>query len=170
MKSAYAFYRYNLSCQQHLCCLDYCLVAVLLNCFAGTIAQGYFRSAYRTRHRLGVETSVIYIPVLSSALITHLEDRHCGIRSVVGYSFDYRITRTAVGAVNEWIPVSEIILVLHLTEAILAHGNIGRYLCKSCTCCVAFFYGKLCIAGYRFYIFDVYGFYISKNGQISASF
>src|SRR5208337_2106453 len=77
--------------------------------------------------RLGVEAAVARVVVLCLALRAHREHFHRSVRPVVGQGFDDAETRTAMGAIREWITVAAIFWVENFAEAIRAGGNVGQH-------------------------------------------
>ena len=84
------------------------------------------RTARRTRHGLRVEAPIAGSLVLLPAGLAHREVAHRRSRPVVREGLDDRESRTAVGAVDERVPVPAIVRVEELAQARVAGGGVGR--------------------------------------------
>src|SRR5208282_2222531 len=76
--------------------------------------------------RLGVKAPVERILIFLKAGRTHGERRHRGARPVVRNVANDGETRPAVGAIDEWIEVTPVVRVEHLTQAIRADCDVRR--------------------------------------------
>ena len=106
--------------------------AVAGSSVAVRIDQPDRRSALGARVRLGVKAPVGRILVLRPAGGAHLESGHRRQRSVVGHPAHDREARSAVGAVDERVPVAAILGIEQLAQAVGArrrvrcHRGVGR--------------------------------------------
>jgi hypothetical protein len=125
VKSADPFYCYNLAGQKQSRCLGNNLLNLSRDCLAFAVRQPDFRPTCGTSNRLSVEATVGDVRVLSSAFVAHPKNRHRGIRPVVGNVPDDGISRPAIGAVYEGIPVPKILSISHFRQAIPAGRNVG---------------------------------------------
>jgi hypothetical protein len=83
-------------------------------------------TAFRASIRLSVKPAIGRIFVLIATFITHGECLHRSIAPVVGQRFDNTVSRSAVGAVREWIPVTAVGRIKHLAHAFTARSNVRR--------------------------------------------
>src|SRR5260370_32487659 len=88
--------------------------------------QVVMRSAHRTGDRLSVEAAIGGVMVLGGAERVQRPRFHRGVRTIIGNTFNYRVARAAVGAVDVWIEVARIAGIEKLGQAFLADWQIGR--------------------------------------------
>ena len=74
-----------------------------------------------------MKAPVRWIVVLRLAIGTHQEGSHRRLGPVVGNILDDREARTAVGAVDERVPVAAVARVEELSQAVIADGNVRGY-------------------------------------------
>jgi hypothetical protein len=89
-------------------------------------AENQARAADGASQRLGVIAAIQGVFVLRAALGTERKAGHGGIRPVIGQGVDDRVTRPALGAVDERIAVAAFGGVLQLGQAIVADEMIRR--------------------------------------------
>ena len=84
------------------------------------------RPAVRASDRLRVEAAIGRVVVFGGAALAHGERRHGGGRTVVGQGTDDGEPRTAVSARHEGVPVTAVVRVEQLGDAVVADGDVGR--------------------------------------------
>jgi len=84
-------------------------------------------AADRATRRLGMETSVAGVFVLRAAFVAHGKRRHRRFRAVVRNVLDNGVPGTAVGAVDKGIPVTAVLRIAQLAQAVVARGQVRRH-------------------------------------------
>ena len=87
---------------------------------------GERRAAHWAGVGLGVETAVRRILVFAQAIGAHREDRHGGLRAIVGDVLNDAVTRAAIGAVGEGIEIAAVGGIGEIGVAIVAGADVGR--------------------------------------------
>lgn len=88
--------------------------------------QGELRTAGRTAHRLGVETTIADVFVLAPARRAQREARHRSALAIEGERTDDREARPAVRARRERVAMSSIARIVELGAAGRAQTRVGR--------------------------------------------
>src|SRR5262245_2932600 len=73
-----------------------------------------------------MKASIKWILVFVTTRFTHLKRTHRRVRAVVWNILDNREARSAVGAVNEWIPITTIPRIEQLAQTIITGGDVRR--------------------------------------------
>ena len=84
-------------------------------------------SAVRAAHRLGVIPPGRRIVVLPGTLRAHGKFLHGGAFPVIGKRVQDRQSRTAAGTVDKGMQIPPVFPVVHLTDAVVAYGNVRRH-------------------------------------------
>ena len=84
------------------------------------------RTANRAGRWLGVKAAVERIIVFRLAVWTHFKTGHGGLWAVIGNIADDGESRSAIGAVDEWVTVASIGRVEEFAAAVRADGHIRR--------------------------------------------
>ncbi len=90
------------------------------------VIKGNVWAANRTGVRLGMKPAICRIIIFFPALPTHCKMFHRGVWPVIGDIVYDRITRAAVGTVDEGILVATVVRIKQLSKTIVAYSHIRR--------------------------------------------
>ena len=96
-----------------------------------------------TRQGLGVVTPIKWVAVFALAVGTEFKACHSGIGTVIRQAVDQRVTRAALGAIDEGIAVTSFRRILHFVQTIATNEIIRRDMGVRLIICYAALNGKI---------------------------
>src|ERR1700733_14013779 len=124
MKSPKPLDRYYLTFAQHRLAQLQQFGASRLQAVARGVRQVQFGAAGMAGDGFGMKSSVARVLIFGPAIGAHRKVIHRRVRSVIRYVFNYSEARATVGAVDEWIPKTPVLMIEQFPKTVLTRSHI----------------------------------------------